>query len=65
MHVGSQRGHGAFLEKAKIPTLYRVHATPDENKIVALRDFLGELGLQLGGGKKPHPKDFQNNIGNL
>lgn len=48
-----------FLEKAKIPTLYRVHAAPEEDKIAALRQFLGELGLYLGGGKKPQPKDFQ------
>lgn len=48
-----------FLEKAEIPTLYRVHAAPEEDKIAALRDFLGQLGLQLGGGKKPSPKDFQ------
>ncbi|WP_028388962.1 ribonuclease R [Legionella fairfieldensis] len=54
-----------FLEKEKIPTLYRVHATPDEDKIGALRLFLGELGLQLGGGKKPHPKDFQKVLANL
>ena len=48
-----------FLERAKIPTLYRVHAPPEEDKIIALRKFLGELGMQLGGGKKPSPKDFQ------
>lgn len=48
-----------FLEKAEIPTLYRVHAAPEAEKITALRQFLGELGLQLGGGKKPGPKDFQ------
>lgn len=48
-----------FLEKAKIPTLYRVHSAPDEDKIAGLRKFLGEFGLQLGGGKKPTPKDFQ------
>lgn len=48
-----------FLERAKIPTLYRVHAAPEEDKILGLRKFLGELGLQLGGGKKPSPKDFQ------
>ncbi len=48
-----------FLEKAKIPTLYRVHPVPDEDKIIALRKFLGEFGLSLGGGKKPTPKDFQ------
>ena len=51
-----------FLEKAKIPTLYRVHAAPEEDKIIALRKFLGELGLQLGGGKKPTPKDFQQTL---
>ncbi|WP_026069210.1 ribonuclease R [Legionella tunisiensis] len=51
-----------FLEKAEIPTLYRVHSLPDEDKIAALRLFLGELGLQLGGGKKPHPKDFQKTM---
>ncbi|STX30122.1 Exoribonuclease R [Legionella beliardensis] len=51
-----------FLERSGIPALYRVHATPDEDKITALRQFLGELGLRLGGGKKPHPKDFQTTI---
>lgn len=51
-----------FLERAEIPTLYRVHAAPEEDKITALRQFLGELGLQLGGGKKPRPKDFQQTM---
>lgn len=51
-----------FLEKAEIPTLYRVHPVPDDDKISALRQFLGEFGLQLGGGKKPGPKDFQRTL---
>ncbi|HAT9537321.1 TPA: ribonuclease R [Legionella pneumophila subsp. pneumophila] len=51
-----------FLEKAEIPTLYRVHAAPEEDKITALRQFLGELGLSLGGGRKPGPKDFQRTM---
>lgn len=51
-----------FLEKAEIPTLYRVHAAPEEEKITALRQFLGELGLSLGGGRKPGPKDFQRTM---
>lgn len=51
-----------FLEKAKIPTLYRVHAPPAEEKLTALRQFLGEFGLSLGGGKNPSPKDFQKVI---
>lgn len=52
-----------FLEKASISVLYRVHPVPEEDKILALRQFLGELGLTLGGGKKPHPKDFQKTMG--
>ncbi|MGL5741129.1 MAG: ribonuclease R [Legionella sp.] len=51
-----------FLEKAEIPTLYRVHAAPEEDKMTALRQFLGELGLQLSGGKKTGPKDFQRTM---
>ncbi|HAT9157832.1 TPA: ribonuclease R [Legionella pneumophila subsp. pneumophila] len=51
-----------FLEKSEIPTLYRVHAAPEEDKITALRQFLGELGLSLGGGRKPGPKDFQRTM---
>ncbi|WP_058441361.1 ribonuclease R [Legionella brunensis] len=54
-----------FLERAEIPTLYRVHSLPDEDKINALRLFLGELGLRLGGGKKPHPKDFQKTMADI
>ncbi|RAP37591.1 ribonuclease R [Legionella quinlivanii] len=51
-----------FLEKAEIPALYRVHEVPEEDKITALRQFLGELGLRLEGGKKPSPKDFQKTL---
>ena len=54
-----------FLEKAKIPTLYRVHPAPEEEKVVALRQFLGEFGLQLSGGKKPTPKDFQRTLASI
>ena len=51
-----------FLEKEAIPTLYRVHPAPADDKLVALRSFLGEFGLNLGGGDKPTPKDFQNTL---
>ncbi len=54
-----------YLLRAKIPTLYRVHPAPEEDKVLALRKFLGELGLQLGGGKKPSPKDFQLTLSGL
>ncbi|MDF1677771.1 MAG: ribonuclease R [Legionellaceae bacterium] len=51
-----------FLEKARIPTLYRVHPAPAEDKLLSLREFLGEFGLTLSGGKAPSPKDFQKTL---
>ncbi len=47
-----------FTKKHKIPTLYRVHDGPKQEKIEALREFLSEFGLTLGGGDKPTPRDF-------
>lgn len=54
-----------FLQKAGIPTLYRTHAPPENDKIIALRQFLGELGLQLSGGNQPTPKDFLKTLESL
>lgn len=51
-----------FLQKHKVASMYRVHASPAEDKLDALRQFLSEWGLTLGGGKKPHPKDFAKTI---
>ena len=48
-----------FLEKANIPALYRVHEGPSEDRLSSLRDFLGELGIGLGGGDDPEPSDYQ------
>ena len=49
-----------LLEKQKLPALFRVHEGPSEEKLKNLRAFLGELGLGLGGGNKPTPRDYQN-----
>ncbi|WP_344807648.1 ribonuclease R [Allohahella marinimesophila] len=48
-----------FLEKYKIPTLFRVHEGPKAERLVNARSFFGELGLNLGGGLKPAPADYQ------
>ncbi len=48
-----------FLKKHEMPALYRVHDGPSEERLNALRLFLGELGLQLGGGDKPASSDYQ------
>ncbi|MCP5350981.1 MAG: ribonuclease R [Oceanospirillaceae bacterium] len=47
-----------FLQKHKIPALYRVHEGPTANKIENLRSYLSELGFQLGGGQDPTPEDY-------
>lgn len=46
------------LEAAGIPALYRNHPGPKLEKLEALREFLGELGLDLPGGEKPRTKDY-------
>ena len=47
-----------FLLRKKIPALYRNHDGPPEEKLTDLRAFLAEVGLKLGGGKKPTAKDY-------
>ena len=47
-----------FLLKNKHPALYRNHAGPTPEKLAALREQLGLLGLKLGGGDHPTPKDY-------
>lgn len=50
------------LEKHKLPTLYRVHDGPKEGSLDDVRSFLGPLGLTLGGGDDPQPKDYEKLI---
>lgn len=47
-----------FLLKHKHPALFRNHMGPNAEKLATLREQLGLLGLQLGGGDKPAPKDY-------
>jgi len=48
-----------FLERYKVPALYRVHNGPTSEKLENLHAFLGELGLSMPHGKDPSPKDYQ------
>ncbi len=41
-----------FLDKYKIPSLYRNHEGPLEEKVADLKIFLNEIGLSVGTGKK-------------
>lgn len=47
-----------FLAANKMPTLYRVHETPKSEKLLALREFLSELGLDLPGGDDPEAQHY-------
>jgi ribonuclease R len=54
-----------FLNRHKLPTLYRVHEGPQADKLSDLREFLGELGLSLGGGDKPQAADYAKLLGKV
>lgn len=47
-----------FLMKNKHIALFRNHLGPTPEKLATLREQLGLLGLQLGGGDNPTPKDY-------
>ncbi|MFN4290826.1 MAG: ribonuclease R [Permianibacter sp.] len=47
-----------FLNKHDMPTLFRVHQGPNLRKLEMLREQLAVLGLRLGGGAEPTPKDY-------
>ncbi len=51
-----------FLLKHQHPGLFRIHAQPATDRIEALRDFLKEVGVQLGGRKKPKASDYAKTI---
>ena len=46
------------LERRHQPAMYRVHAPPSEEKLAALRAFLGGMGIGLPPGNQLHPRDL-------
>ena len=54
-----------FLQGQEHPALYRVHEGPTPEKLAKLRDFLGEFGLQLGGGEEPKAGDYARLLENI
>jgi ribonuclease R len=54
-----------FIENQGLEGLYRVHEGPKEQKLKNLRDFLGELGLELSGLGKPKSKDYQTLLASI
>ncbi|MCX7086437.1 MAG: ribonuclease R [Methylococcales bacterium] len=54
-----------YLNRKKMPRLLRVHEGPGEEKLLALRTFLSEAGLHLGGGAKPTPLDYMHIVNSV
>lgn len=54
-----------FLERNRLPALYRIHEGPRDEKLASLRKYLGELGLELMGGEKPQAKHYQQLMAKL
>ncbi|MBP5534154.1 MAG: ribonuclease R [Alphaproteobacteria bacterium] len=48
------------LEKLKLPTMYRVHDRPSEEKMGILQRFLKGFGLSLKGKTATKPQDFND-----
>ena len=49
-----------FISKRKLPTLYRVHDGPTDDKQRDLREFLQSLGVGFTKANKPKPSDYMN-----
>ncbi len=47
-----------LMERHKHPGMYRIHASPTEEKLNQLRTFLKQVGLHLGGGNSPTASDY-------
>jgi len=54
-----------FLVRRKVPAPFRIHAGPTPEKLAAVREFLSELGVQLGGGDEPGAKDYAKLLASL
>ena len=54
-----------FLQKLKMPALYRVHTGPRDKKLATLRAFLKQKDLHLGGGEKPSPADYDRLLSSI
>jgi ribonuclease R len=57
--IAANRCAAEFLSARALPALYRVHDRPAAEKVTALRSFLAEFGLLLGGGEEPTPSDYR------
>lgn len=58
MMLAANVAAGEFLERHRIPALYRIHDTPAAEKLEEVRALLAQLGLSLGGQEEPSAKEY-------
>jgi ribonuclease R len=58
--ISANTAAAKFLNRKKMPRLLRIHDGPGTEKLLALKTFLGELGLRLGGSAAPTPLDYMH-----
>lgn len=51
-----------YIGKRKIPGLYRSHEGPGADKLIDVRKFLSQRGLELGGGDNPGAIDYAKTL---
>ncbi|WP_091640218.1 ribonuclease R [Aquisalimonas asiatica] len=56
--LAANQATARYLLKQRLPTLFRNHDGPDEDRLDNLNRFLAETGLALGGGDDPQPADY-------
>ncbi len=54
-----------FLKKHRIPTLYRVHGSPEEDRLEQLREFLKGFAITLPQDRALTPQDFSAVLRNV
>ncbi len=54
-----------FLQRHHLPTLYRVHAGPDEEKFEALRVMLQSLGVKVSGQARARSRELNSILTSL
>ena len=54
-----------FLEKKKMPLVFRVHQEPMKDKLADVHSFMAELGLHLAGGDSPQAGDYRQLISSV
>jgi len=54
-----------FITNKKLPTLYRIHESPTDEKLRDLREFLQSIGVSFTKADKPKPSDYTSVIKKL